>query len=77
MFNSTDIPVLYIFVDKLWRLLTYHYHVPSYHELLQSCQLSETLRFFATPCIYVTFPWATHYWFCSYAACVCVCVCAR
>ena len=29
IFNFTDILVLYIFLDKIWKLLTYY--TPSYH----------------------------------------------
>ena len=48
IFNLSDIQVLYFFVDKIGKLLTYH--LPSYHVLLQSYQLSTLSRFFGPPC---------------------------
>ena len=51
MVNFTDIQVLHFFLDKIWKLLADQ--TPSCHCLLQSNQLSNTIRLFGPPCTYI------------------------
>jgi len=50
IFHFTGILVWFFFLDKIWKLLAYH--TPSYPLLLQSYQLSKTVRFF-WPTLYI------------------------